>query len=150
MKLIALHKLLKFGALAASFCISVSAHAADAESSANTTFDLEGSNWQLIKMTVLGGYVFEPEDPGKYVLNFRSDNRLTGSSDCNELGGLWHQDESRLSFDPFLSSRKLCAPGSLHNNVVLYLRNTTGFKIADGKMLISTPTEGVELIFEAR
>ena len=36
--------------------------------------DLEGTNWQLLNMKVLGGYLFTPEDPSQYRLNFRSDN----------------------------------------------------------------------------
>ena len=33
---------------------------------------LEGTNWQLVQLEVAGGFVFTPEEPGKYVLNFRS------------------------------------------------------------------------------
>ena len=140
---------LKFATLVAaiSLCSSIS-YAADLATSAADS--LEGSNWQLVRMTVLGGYVFTPDEPAKYVLNFRSDGRLTGTSDYNDVGGLWIQEDYALRFEPFNTSRKLCAPGSLHNNLALYLRNTKAFQIVNSNILLSTATEGVVLEFESR
>lgn len=140
---------LKLATLVAA--ISFSSFISYAADSATSTADsLAGSNWQLVRMTVLGGYEFIPDDPTKYVLNFRSESRLTGTSDCNDLGGLWVQEQSALRFEPLSSSRKLCAPGSLHNNFALYLRDTQNFKMVNGNMLLSTTTDGVELEFESR
>lgn len=112
--------------------------------------ELEGTNWQLVEMTVLGGFVFTAEGPAEYVLNFRSENRLTGTSDCNSINGSWFQDGTALRFEPFIASRKLCSPGSLHNNLALYLKDTTALEIREGNMFLSTIIEGVELEFESR
>ncbi|HIF74901.1 MAG TPA: META domain-containing protein [Porticoccaceae bacterium] len=112
--------------------------------------DLEGSNWQLVRLKVLGGFEFSPEEPSKYVLNFRSENRLTGASDCNQFVGSWIQEGSNLRFEPLGSTRKLCAPGSLHNNLVLYLRDSIEFSIVNGNMIVTTTTADIEIEFEAR
>ncbi|MFT4863182.1 MAG: heat shock protein HslJ [Pseudohongiellaceae bacterium] len=111
---------------------------------------LENTNWQLVKMTVLGGYEFAPEDPGKYYINFRSDNRLTGTSDCNDIGGSWFQDGESLRFEPFAPSRRLCAPGSLHNNFALLMRDVKSLEIRGDYLLLKTSSEGLELEFEPR
>ena len=111
---------------------------------------LEGTNWQLIRLTVLGGFVFTADDPSKYVLNFRSENRLTGDSDCNSITGTWLQDEAALRFEPFSTSRKLCSPGSLHNNWILNLKDTTAFEFRAGHLFLSTMTEDIEMEFESR
>jgi len=111
---------------------------------------LDGSNWQLVQLTVLGGFVFVPTDPSKYVLNFRSENRLTGTSDCNSIDGSWLQENTELRFEPFAVTSSLCPPGSLHNNLVLYLRDTAAYSFRDGHLLMTTPTEGVEIEFESR
>lgn len=111
---------------------------------------LENTNWQLVEMTVLGGYKFNPAEPGKFVLNFRSDNRLTGTSDCNEVGGSWFQEGASLRFDPLGVTRKLCAPGSLHNNFALVLRDVQAIEVVGEHLLLKTSTEGVMLEFEAR
>jgi heat shock protein HslJ len=111
---------------------------------------LEGTNWQLVELTVLGGFVFVPEDRSDYVLNFRSENRLTGTSDCNSIAGSWQQDDTALRFEPYSSTRSLCAPGSLHSYLDLYLKDVEALSFRDGLMVLTTPTEGVEIKFESR
>lgn len=111
---------------------------------------LEGSNWQLVQLTVLGGFVFAPDDHSKYVLNFRSENRLSGTSDCNSISGSWLQENTALRFEPFSAGRSLCPPGSLHSYLALYLKDVAAFSFRDGHLVLSTGTEGVEIEFEAR
>ena len=111
----------------------------------NVVASLEGSNWHLVQLTVLGGFVFTPDDSSKYRLNFRSENRLTGTSDCNTIGGAWVQENSALRFEPFSTTRSLCAPGSLHNNLVLYLKDTATYSFRDDHLVLRTPTDGVEI-----
>jgi heat shock protein HslJ len=111
---------------------------------------LEGTNWQLVRMIVLGGFEFAPEDRSKYRLNFRSENRLTGTSDCNTLGGLWLQEGTTLDFSPFYSSNNLCPPGSLHNNLLLNLRDVQAHQFRDGHLIMTTSTAGIMLEFELR
>lgn len=117
---------------------------------AAATSTLEGSNWQLVKITVAGGYEFIPADRSKYALNFRSENRLTGTSDCNQISGTWHQEGAALQFDPFAASRSLCEPGSLHNTLVLNLRGVQAMTIEQGHLILTTSTAGVVLEFESR
>ena len=111
---------------------------------------LEASNWQLVQITVAGGFVFTPDDPAKYVLNFRSENRLTGTSDCNQITGSWQQEGTALRFEPFSATRSLCSPGSLHNTLILNLRDVLAHELRAGNMILTTPVEGVELEFETR
>lgn len=111
---------------------------------------LEGSNWQLVKITVVGGFEFIPQDRGKYVLNFRSENRLTGTSDCNQITGTWLQEGGALRFEPFSTSRSLCEPGSLHNTLALNLRSVQAMTTREGNLILTTDTAGVELEFESR
>lgn len=78
--------------LSGLFVVMVACSPAEQDGDSNDmvadTIPLEGSNWQLVKLTVLGGFVFVPEDPSEYVLSFRSENRLTGTSDCNTINFL--------------------------------------------------------------
>ncbi|PCI75912.1 MAG: hypothetical protein COB20_11875 [SAR86 cluster bacterium] len=111
---------------------------------------LEGTNWQLLNMKVLGGFLFTPKDPSLYRLNFRTENRLTGTSDCNTITGSYFQESTGFRFDPFVSTRKLCSPGSLHNNLVLILKNVNAIEFRDGMMYMTNGYDGVELEFEER
>ena len=112
--------------------------------------NLEDTNWQLLNMKVLGGFLFTPRDPSQYRLNFRSENRLTGTSDCNTITGSYFQESIGFRFDPFVSTRKLCPPGSLHNNLVLILKDVNEIEFRDGKMYMTNGYDGVELEFEER
>ena len=111
---------------------------------------LEGTNWQLQNMKVLGGFLFTPEDPSLYRLNFRTENRLTGTSDCNTISGYYFQESTGFRFEPFVTTRKLCSPGSLHNNLVLILKDVNAIEFRGGKMYMTNGEDGVELEFEAR
>ncbi len=106
---------------------------------------LEGSRWQLAQLTVLGGHIFEPDDPSKYDLYFRSGDRLTGSSDCNDIQGSWFQEGETMRFEPFRVTRALCAPGSLHNNLMLYMMSVNGYRLEGDHLILTTPTEGVAI-----
>lgn len=120
-----------------------------AENEGGEFISLESTNWQLVQMTVAGGFIFTPDEPGKYVLNFRSENRLTGTSDCNRINGTWQQESAALRFEPFSATRSLCTPGSLHNNLVLNLGAVVAYIFRDGHMILTTTVEGVELDFES-
>ena len=111
---------------------------------------LEDTNWQLLNMKVLGGFLFTPDDPSQYRLNFRSENRLTGTSDCNTITGSYFQESTGFRFDPFVATRKLCPPGSLHNNLVLILKDVNVIEFRGGKMYMTNGYNGVELEFEKR
>jgi hypothetical protein len=42
----------------------------------------------------------------------------------------------------------LCEPGSLHNYLVLNLEAVVAHSFLDGRMIMTTTTEGVEIEFE--
>lgn len=131
-------------------CLIICLFTAHTASAADEIIQLEDTNWQLLSMKVLGGFLFTPDDPSQYRLNFRSDNRLTGTSDCNSISGSYFQEDSGFRFDPFVSTRKLCPPGSLHNNLALILKDVNAIVFRDGKMYMTNGYDGVELEFEMR
>jgi len=108
----------------------------------------EGSAWQLVQINTTGDFVFTPDDSSKYTLQFRSENRLTGESDCNRLTGNWNQQDNQLSFEPFSSTRSLCLPGSLHNHFMSNLMNVDAYESSGGHLILSTTIPGVSLELE--
>jgi heat shock protein HslJ len=109
---------------------------------------LEGTGWQLVKITAIGGYEFVPEDGSRYNLRFRSENRLTGNSDCNRVGATWRQDGSDLTLEQFSTTNAMCPPGTLHNHFVSNLRNVQGFSASGDRLIFTTTIEGVSLELE--
>lgn len=136
--------------LTVSTLLIIALNYAQASLAQEEVINLEGTNWQLTSMKVLGGFLFIPTDPSQYRLNFRTDNRLTGTSDCNSITGAYFQESTEFRFDPFVSTRKLCPPGSLHNNLVLILKDVNSIEFRVGRMYMTNGYQGVELEFEAR
>ncbi|MEQ8955376.1 MAG: META domain-containing protein, partial [Gammaproteobacteria bacterium] len=108
--------------------------------------DIHVSAWELQLLTVLCGFVFTPEEPGKYTLRFENDGRLRGQSDCNTFTGTWALEES-LVVTEFSSSRSLCVPGSIHNYYALYLRAVNAMEWQGTDLVLRTPDEDVKLLF---
>lgn len=108
--------------------------------------NLEGSTWELVELTVLGGHVFEPENPADYTLRFLSDNRVRGKSDCNTINGSWSYEEA-FALTDISSSRSLCLSGSLHNYYLLYLRDVTTMQQQEGSMILGSSDPDVRIKF---
>jgi heat shock protein HslJ len=146
-------KIIRFNAILILLAVALAGCRPEQEVSAPdaaATIALEGSNWQLVQLTVPGGYVFTPEESGDYVLNFRSENRLTGTSDCNRISGSWLQDGTSLRFEPFGITRSMCPPPSIHNYLSLYLRDVTALSVDNGHLVLTTGTEGVRMEYQPR
>lgn len=139
-----------FRNLTGLLCLCIAVLSGSIQINAQERASLENTNWQLVKMVVLGGFEFVPDDPAEYVINFRSDSRLTGTSDCNDFVGSWFQEGASLHFKPFAPSRKLCEPGSLHNNFTLLMRNVDASEMRGQHLVLTTTTDGLFLEFEAR
>lgn len=108
---------------------------------------LEGSSWELAEIVVLGGFVFQPDEPGDYTLRFRTDNRLDGKSDCNTFTANWQVEES-LTISNYNPTRSLCIAGSLNNYYSLYLRDVVSSELDGENLILRTTTEGVRLTLQ--
>lgn len=114
--------------------------------SPDTGASLEGTSWELAETTVLGGFTFTPDQPDKYTVQFRTDSRLTGKSDCNSFTGVWNYEEV-FSVSEVSSTRSMCERGSLHNYYNLYLRDVNGFERDDNQLVLRTPLEDIRIVF---
>ena len=73
--------------------------------------NLEDTNWQLLNMKVLGGFLFTPRDPSQYRLNFRSENRPHWHIRLQYNHRLLFSGEHRLSLRPFRFHTQTLPPG---------------------------------------
>lgn len=132
-----------------SSCGSEDGARGDVPSAEASALALENTHWQLMELVALGGHSFIPEDPADYTLSFRTENRLTGKSDCNTFTAEWTVEGSALTFADYNPTRSLCIRGSLHNYYSLYLREVTGATTEAGGLTLETSTPGVRLAFKA-
>jgi heat shock protein HslJ len=111
---------------------------------------LEGTSWQLVKITAIGGYEFVPEDASDYLLRFRAESRMVVESDCNTAGATWSQEDNNLILEQFVTTNNMCPPGTLHNHFVSNLRNIESFTGDASNLVFTTSIPGVTLEFEIR
>jgi len=113
-------------------------------------FVLEGSSWQLVKITAIGGYEFVPEDSSDYVLRFRTESRMVAESDCNTAGATWTQEGGNLILEQFVTTNNMCPPPTMHNHFVSNLRNIEAFSNDGDNLVFTTSIPGVTMEFQAR
>ncbi len=104
---------------------------------------LENSSWQLVAIHSFNDSVFTPEDPEKYLLRFRIENRLQIEADCNQAGATWNLDGETISFTGLVSTRKLCIAPSLFNRYIMILQQSEILN-REGDTLILRSGNGVD------
>jgi len=123
-------------ALAVAALISACAQLATQES-------LGGSSWQLVRFQGGDGAVLAPDERSKYTLLFNADGSLAARIDCNRGRGTWKSAEKgRLEFGPMAITRAMCAPGSLHDQIVRQLPQIRSYLVRDGRLFLSLMADG--------
>jgi para-nitrobenzyl esterase len=80
---------------------------------------LAGTSWQLVRFEGGDGATLTPDDPAKYTLEFASDGGVTARVDCNRGRSSWRSSGAgQLTLGPLALTRAMCAPGSLHDQIV--------------------------------
>lgn len=112
---------------------------------------LSGTSWQLVRFVGGDGSTATPPDPTRYTLEFRADGQVAARVDCNRGSGTWRSEEpSRLEFGPLAMTRAMCAPGSLHDQIVKQLPHVRSYVLKDGRLVLSLQADGGTYEFAAR
>ena len=109
-------------------CVSV-----DAGIDATTPQQLANSEW---RMTAINGS--PPSRPEMAMLSF-TDDRMSASVGCNQMGGGWSVDDYRLVAGPIMSTKRGC-PGPMANEeqALSELLGSTPAFVIDGNRLMLT------------
>ena len=111
---------------------------------------LAGTSWQLVKFEGGDGAILKPDDPSKYTIEFGADGRLSARVNCNRGRGTWKSGgSSQVTFGPLALTRALCAPGSLHDQIVKQWGNIRSYVLRDGHLFLALMADGGIYEFEA-
>jgi heat shock protein HslJ len=69
--------------------------------------ELQGA-WRLRSMTITGGAAFEPDDPGRFTIEFHPDGRIGVVADCNQCGGSFSLEDDDLTVTPMACTLVAC------------------------------------------
>lgn len=116
---------------------------ADPEAAVDSTVELAGTSWRLVRFEGGDGTVLTPDDPSKYTLAFVPGGRLIARIDCNRGTGTWRSSgPSHLEFGPLALTRVMCPPGSLHDHLVKQLPYVRSYVLRDGHLYLSLMADG--------
>jgi para-nitrobenzyl esterase len=79
-----------------------------------------------------------PVDRSQYTFTFNTDGSFTARIDCNRGRGSWKSSgPGQLELGPMAMTRAMCAPGSMHDNMVKQMPSIRSYMIRDGRLFIS-------------
>ena len=108
-----------------------------------STESLGGTSWQLVRFQGGDGALLTPDDRSKYTLAFATDGTVSARIDCNRGRGGWKSaGKGQLEFGPMAITRAMCAPGSLHDQIVKQLPYIRSYVIKDGHLFLSLMADG--------
>lgn len=128
--------------LAAVVILAIS-HAEPTQASGQKASELNGTSWQLVKLTGADDATLVPDDKSKYTIKFGRDGRVTARVDCNRGSSTWKSPRSgELQFGSWSMTRAKCALGSLHDKVVTEGAAVRSYFIKDGHLFLSGMAAG--------
>ena len=101
--------------------------------------DLAG-RWRLQSMEVTGASRFEPDDPGRFTVEFRADGGIGVVADCNQCGGSYSLGGGTLTVPPLVCTLVACP--TPHGTQFASLIDGTSSVESDGDELEIESSEG--------
>src|SRR5262249_4426235 len=112
--------------------------AACAQQGKESSSELAGTSWRLVKFQGSDGKVEFPVDRSQYIFAFNADASFTARIDCNRGRGSWKSSgPGQLELGPMAMTRALCAPGSMHDNMVKQMPQIRSYAIKGDHLFIS-------------
>jgi heat shock protein HslJ len=110
---------------------------------ASPSSGLAGTSWQLVRFESSDDTTLTPDDGAKYTIEFAADGVLAARFDCNSGRGTWKSSgPSQIAFGPLTLTRKQCAPGSLHDQIVRQWGNIRSYVMRDGRLFLALLADG--------
>jgi para-nitrobenzyl esterase len=104
---------------------------------APTRAELEGTSWQLVKIETLDGKSHVPSDRSRYMVAFAPHGELSARIDCNRGSGTWSSSEpGSLVLGELATTRGVCPPGSLYDQIISQWSHMHLFAIRDGHLFL--------------
>ena len=109
----------------------------------NSSSNLSGTSWKLVKLQTADETTHVPDDPSKYTITFGSNGRVTTRVDCNRASSTWKSPRAgELQFGSWSRGSAKCPPGSLHDKIVTEGANPRSYSIKDGHLFLTGMAAG--------
>ena len=110
--------------------------------------ELAGTSWRLARFRGGDGKVAIPGDRTSYTLAFNRDGTVSARIDCNRGHGSYKTSGSQIEFGPMATTRAMCPPGSMDDQVVRQIPYIRSYLIKEGRLFLSLMADGGTYEFE--
>ena len=110
---------------------------------------LSGTSWQLVKFQGGDDRTATPDDRSKYTIAFNADGSTAARIDCNRGRGIWKSSApGQLELGLLALTRAMCAPESMHDQIVKQWPFVRSYIVKDGHLFLSLMADGGIYEFE--
>ena len=117
---------------------------------------LAGTSWRLVEIQSMDDATgsVEPEDRSSFTMQLNEDGSVSMVLDCNRANGSWtaepSADESngRFEFGPLATTKALCPPPNLDEQIAAQARYIRGYLLRDGRLYLSLMADGGIWVWE--
>jgi heat shock protein HslJ len=102
----------------------------------SATPQLVGPVWQWEQTLMNNGDRFIPDNPGNYTVQFLPDGTVAVQADCNQVGGSYTLDGSRITIELGPSTMAACPEGSLSDQFLANLSAANIYFFNEGNLFI--------------
>jgi heat shock protein HslJ len=121
-----------------------------AKTAATTENPLADTEWRLVAIQSMDDAVgtISPEDPSWYTMHLHADGTVTMNLNCNHAIGSWSVEPSidpasgRFQFGPLATTKVLCPPPRLDEQVVSQAEYVRSYLLKDGRLYLSLFADG--------
>ncbi len=111
---------------------------------------LAGSQWQLVAFESMDDATGTqtPDNPGQYTMQLNADGSVNMQLNCNRANGTWTSTPSadgqtgQFSFGPLASTKALCPPPSMDEQITAQSQYITGYSLKNGHLYLSLMADG--------
>jgi heat shock protein HslJ len=108
---------------------------------------LAGVVWEWTEFQSMDGSTTTPDDPGRYTIEFLTEQQIAVGADCNRGRGTFQRTGAELDITVTALTRALCPPDSLFEDFIAYLDQAVSLTFADGLLHLALPMDGGILVF---
>jgi heat shock protein HslJ len=115
----------------------------------NSSGDLGGTSWQLVKFEGSDGKTLTPDAKTRYTIEFRSDGSVGVGIDCNRGHGTWKSPgNNQLEFGPLALTRAMCPSAPISDRLTKDWTYVRSYILKDGHLFLSLMADGGIYEFE--
>lgn len=107
---------------------------------------LTSQTWVWVAALYNDGREITPEDPQAFTLSFGSDGSFSATTDCNQMGGNYAVVGEQITFNDIFATKMFCE-GSQEQTFSTLLRDTAGYHIAEGQLILDLKFDSGSVVF---